>query len=319
MGKSLFGSVWGAVAAASEAVSNTAVQAAVVVGNTANQAAEAIGNTATQAGQAVTDAAQVVGSTAITASEVVTGAAVASGEAIGSTLTVASEVVTGVAAGTMEAIGSNKVYQSAESTVGGLDIEQALESVIDSIIGNDFNQIELQKYIDNLSLENPQITQEQICHKIIDQKSLQSGLFGAVTGIGGMALLPVAIPANLYTSWKIQAATIRAIAYVYGYEPSKTDTSLVLFGAVDSQMQAFKTIGIKAAQVATKKAVDLYMTREILKSVFKLSIREAATKMAQKALVTKMIPLIGAPMGFGFDWFTTQAVGKVAIKYYGGK
>ena len=147
---------------------------------------------------------------------------------------------------------------------------------------------------------------------------MQSGLFGAVTGVGGLATLPFAIPANIYTSWKIQAATIRAIAYVYGYPASKTDTCLVLFGAVDSKMQALKQIGIEAAKVATKKTVDQYMTKEIMKSVLKLSLKEAATKMAQKALATKMIPLVGAPIGFGFDWMTTQAVGKLAIKYYSG-
>ncbi len=92
----------------------------------------------------------------------------------------------------------------------------------------------------------------------------------------------------------------------------------MLFGAVDSKMQALKQIGIEAAKVATKKAVDQYMTREIMKSVLKLSLKEAATKMAQKALATKMIPLVGAPISFGFDWMTTQAVGKLAIKYYSG-
>jgi hypothetical protein len=84
-------------------------------------------------------------------------------------------------------------------------------------------------------------------------------------------------------------------------------------------MQALKQLGIETVKVATKKAVDQYMTKEIMKSVLKLSLKEAATKMAQKALVTKMIPLVGAPIGFGFDWITTQTVGKLAIKYYSGK
>lgn len=190
--------------------------------------------------------------------------------------------------------------------------------MIDSIIGADFNQDTIKQFVDKLCWEKPRISNEDICHKIVNQKSMQSGLFGAVTGVGGLAVLPIAIPTNIYASWRIQAATIRAIAYVYGYPPSKTDTCLVLFGAVDSQMQALKRLGIEAAKVATKKAVDQYMTKEIIKSVLKLSLKEAATKMAQKALVTKIIPVVGAPIGFGFDWMTTQAVGKLAIKYYSG-
>jgi len=197
--------------------------------------------------------------------------------------------------------------------------EQGLEGVIDSVIGSEFNQVAVQNLIDKLTQENPLITKEEICSQIINEKSLQSGLFGAVTGVGGLALLPVAIPANLFASWKFQAATVRAIAYVYDCPPSKTDTSLVLFGAADSTRQALKNLGIEAAKVATKKAVDSHMTGEIIKSLLKLSLKEAATKMAQKALITKMIPLVGAPIGFGVDWLTTQAVGKAAIKYYSGK
>lgn len=217
-------------------------------------------------------------------------------------------------------------YKSLEPIIQAknIDIEQAsswekgLEAVIDSIIGADFNQDTIKQFVDKLRWEKPGISNEEICQKIVNQKSMQSGLFGAVTGVGGLAVLPIAIPTNIYASWRIQAATIRAIAYVYGYPPSKTDTCLVLFGAVDSQMQALKRLGIEAAKVATKKAVDQYMAKEIIKSVLKLSLKEAATKMAQKALVTKIIPVVGAPIGFGFDWMTTQAVGKLAIKYYSG-
>jgi len=130
-------------------------------------------------------------------------------------------------------------YLSIVPIVKNIDIEEAstwekaLEAVIDSIIGSDFNQDAIKQFLDKLRWQNPGITQEEICHKIINQKSMQSGLCGAVTGVGGLVLLPVAIPVNIYASWRIQAATIRAIAYVYSYPPSKTDTCLVLFGAVD--------------------------------------------------------------------------------------
>lgn len=197
--------------------------------------------------------------------------------------------------------------------------EKTLETVIEHTIGGDFSQDTVKKFIDELYLKNPKISREEICQTIINQKSIHSGLFGAVTGIGGLAVLPIALPANLYTSWKIQAATIRAIAYVYGHPPSKTDTFLVLFGGVYSKMKALKSLGIEVAKVVTKKAVDQYITKEIGKALWKLAIREIATKLAQKALITKMIPLIGAPIGFSADWLTTQAVGKFAIKYYSGR
>lgn len=203
---------------------------------------------------------------------------------------------------------------SLESITKDIDTEQVdicektLEIVIEHTIGDDFSQDAIKKFIDELYLKNPRISREEIYQTIINQKSIHSGLFGAVTGIGGLAVLPIVLPANLYTSWKIQAATIRSIAYVYGHPPSKTDTFLVLFGGVDSKMKALKSLGIEVAKVATKKAVDQYITKEIGKALWKLALREAATKLAQKALITKMIPFIGAPIGFSADWLTTQAV-----------
>ena len=50
---------------------------------------------------------------------------------------------------------------------------------------------------------------------------------------------------------------------------AKLTPVLVLFGAVDSKMQALKQLGISTVKVATKKAVDQYMTKEIMKSVLK--------------------------------------------------
>ncbi len=186
----------------------------------------------------------------------------------------------------------------SEAITEGIDTEQVdiwektLETVIEHIVGADFNQDAVKEFVDELYLKNSKISREEICQTIINQRSIHSGLFGAVTGIGGLAVLPIALPANLYTSWRIQAATIRSIAYVYGHPPSKTDTCIVLFGGVDAKMKALKSLGIEAAKVATKKAVDQYITKGIMKAVLKLSLREAATKLAQKALITKMTPFL---------------------------
>ncbi|MDF0554810.1 hypothetical protein [Kamptonema sp. UHCC 0994] len=43
--------------------------------------------------------------------------------------------------------------------------------------------------------------------------------------------------------------------------------------------------------------------------------RKAVEKSIQKSF-GKAIPVIGAAIGGGMDWFTTQAAGKLAIEYY---
>ena len=54
--------------------------------------------------------------------------------------------------------------------------------------------------------------------------------------------------------------------------------------------------------------------------IWKVVGQKIITKAGEKSMTSfmKMVPLVGAPVGFAFDWTATQAVGKLAIKYYRG-
>ena len=58
-----------------------------------------------------------------------------------------------------------------------------------------------------------------------------------------------------------------------------------------------------------------------MKRITSLIGRKIITKAGEKSLTSfmKMVPLVGAPIGFAFDWFAARAVGHFAIKYYSGK
>ena len=77
-----------------------------------------------------------------------------------------------------------------------------------------------------------------------------------------------------------------------------------------------------AAKALTKyggKAVANYSMKGISKHLAKALWKVGGRKMAEKALqksIGKAVPVIGAVVGGGMDWFTTQAVGKLAIEYY---
>ena len=93
-----------------------------------------------------------------------------------------------------------------------LDLEKAIESLVNWVIGSDPEEVT--NYINKLRSDNPQFTNKQIAEKIVKEQSINSGLLGAVTGLGGLITLPATIPIDLVKAWKIQAYTIRCIAYV---------------------------------------------------------------------------------------------------------
>lgn len=200
------------------------------------------------------------------------------------------------------------------------DLQTALESVMDFVLSTDCVTIE--SYVDKLRSQNPGVTSDALAKKILSCKSMKNGLVGAVTGLGGMITLPVTIPTDLICSWRIQASMAFSIAYAYGHTKDTTDlrTDLFLILAGDSSKEVLKRLGIETTKGVTKKLVDKYITREVMVKIWKYIPQKIITKAGEKSATSfmKMVPLVGAPVGFVFDWSATQAVGRVAMSYYRG-
>lgn len=202
----------------------------------------------------------------------------------------------------------------------GEDLQNGLSQVMDFVVSSD--HVKIEAYVDKLIQQNPGISQDALAKKILNRKSFKNGLIGAATGLGGLITLPFTIPADLAFSWRIQATMAFSIAYVYGHTKDTTDlkTDLYLILAGDSAKEALKRIGIEASKAVTKKAVQKYITKEVMQKIWKVIGQKIITKAGQKSLTSfmKMVPIVGAPVGFTFDWVSTHAVGKVAINYYQG-
>ncbi|WP_207635786.1 EcsC family protein [Clostridium sp. MD294] len=198
------------------------------------------------------------------------------------------------------------------------ELQNALEMVMDYVISTDLVAIE--NYVNKLYQQNVGITCDELAKKVLSRKSVKNGVIGAITGIGGIITLPVAVPVDLVCSWRIQASMALSIAYIYGHTKDTTDlkTDLYLILAGDSAKEILKQFGIEASKSLTKKMVNKYITREVMTKIWKLVGRKIITKAGEKSLTSfvKMVPLVGAPVGFTFDWASTQFVGNIAIKYY---
>ena len=204
---------------------------------------------------------------------------------------------------------------SVEKKVG------ALQKIFDRVIDIDASTI--QQYVETLRAQNPGLSADELAEKIVSRKAMKNGLVGAVTGVPGFLLLPLTVPADVAWSWRIQASMVFAVAHVYGYTEKTMDlrTDLYILLAGNSGKEALKRLGIEVGKAMTRRAIQRVVTRELMKRVWQVVGRQIVTKAGTKSLtsVMKWVPLVGAPIGFAFDWVTSRAVGKYAIKYYSGR
>ena len=142
---------------------------------------------------------------------------------------------------------------------------------------------------------------------------------GFVTGLGGVLMLPVAIPSSLAASLAIQARMIAAIAEIYRHD-SKDDRvqTAILLCMVGTAMedvvkQAGVTLGGKAA-IEGLKMVPGRVLVEINKRVgFRL-----LTKFGEKGVMNlaKLVPLVGGAVGGALDGATCYMVGQAADRAF---
>lgn len=150
----------------------------------------------------------------------------------------------------------------------------------------------LHKRLDKLRAKTPELSSEELVRKIVHREALKCGVVGFITGFGGLPLLPVMVPLDIAASLRIQATMVNFIAQVYGREPRssqglKMQTYLIMTGS------------------------------EQVVSVSSRLLRELLLKAATRSFV-KLVPLIGGVAGFAANWFTTQAMGRTAVRWYNG-
>lgn len=201
------------------------------------------------------------------------------------------------------------------------DKVNALEKVVNWMV--DKSTPNIVPYVEKLREQNCGLSNDELAKKIVNRKSFKNGLVGGITGIGGLITLPVTVPADLAASWNIQISMTIAIAHVYGHTVDTTDlkTDIYIVLAGDSAKEALKRFGIEASKSVTKKAIEKYITRDVMVKIWKVVGQRIITKAGQKSLTSfmKMVPLVGAPVGFAFDWSASKVVGRNAIKYYSGE
>ncbi len=198
---------------------------------------------------------------------------------------------------------------------------EKMMDVLDSVYHQVLTGLPGQKNIYDLAddYRSKSSSSEKAISKLIASQVTKATVTGAITGLGGVITLPVAIPADLAGSLAIQLRMIGAIAVLRGYDPSDDQVRTFAYACLlgSSATDLLKGAGIKLGVKMTEKLVQKVPGKVLVKINQKVGFR-LVTKGGSKGIVNlgKMVPFIGAPIGGGFNLVETKVIAKAAKEVF---
>lgn len=188
-------------------------------------------------------------------------------------------------------------------------MDWAFDKANGNIPGFGTSQEMAQKYLDKYGSVNAAIDH------MVNWQITSAATAGFVTSLGGLATMPITLPANIAGVMAIQLRMIGAIAELGGYhentEEKKTGMYLCLLGSQAGNVLS-KTAGqfaVKFATASLKKLPGTVLTKINQAVGFRL-----VTKFGETGLVNihKAIPILGGVVGGTVDALSTYAIAKAA-------
>ena len=154
---------------------------------------------------------------------------------------------------------------------------------------------------------------------LIGYQTLLCGTNGFITGLGGLLVLPVAIPTNILSTIYIQLRMIAAIAYINGYDIYSDQVRTIAYACLtgSSTTKVLKNVGIKIGEKVVINVIKKIPVEVLVKINQQVGFR-LVTKFGQKGFVNivKMVPLVGGAVGGAFDAGMTLTIGNIAKKVF---
>lgn len=165
---------------------------------------------------------------------------------------------------------------------------------------------------------NPELSPDDLARLVVKRGTRRVGWTSFATGFGGLATAAVNVPSVLV----MQTGLVLSVAEVYGELDSpdvRQDIALILAG--EGAAGALRAFGVAATNDFSKRWVGRNVTRETMKKVNRIVSRKILTKAGERSLTsfTKLVPVVGASVGYAFDRGYARVLGERAIRYYGGR
>lgn len=170
------------------------------------------------------------------------------------------------------------------------------------------------------SYANPEKTVKQNATSLVNWQCSKAGASGFATSFGGFTTMAVGVPANITSVLYVQLRMIAAIAIMAGYDPRQDQVQTLAYTCLlgSAAGGAIKDAGIKITEKVTENYIKKIITREVTTKINQSVGFRLITKAGSKGVlnIAKMIPVVGAVFGAGFDVFTTKGIGSAAKKMF---
>jgi uncharacterized protein (DUF697 family) len=156
-------------------------------------------------------------------------------------------------------------------------------------------------------------------NSLIKWQNTKSATSGFLSGLGGIIVMPVTIPANITSVILVQMRMVAAIAHMGGHDLKSDEVRTFVYaclagnGAKDILKNSGIQIGKKLAISGIKK-----IPGEVIKKINQAVGFRLLTKFGEKGVINlgKMVPIAGGLIGGTVDAFSTNTIGNVARKLF---
>ena len=142
---------------------------------------------------------------------------------------------------------------------------------------------------------------------------------GFVTGLGGIATLPITVPAAMAGLYIIATRMTAGIAHLRGYDIETDEVRsgilVALLGSAGASV--LRKAGIQIGQKSTAAALHRLPGRVLVELNKRVGYR-LVTKAGEKGVVnlTKLVPLVGGPIGAAVDGVSCKTIAGYAMRTF---
>lgn len=166
---------------------------------------------------------------------------------------------------------------------------------------------------------NKHASKDEACKAMLRNQIIKCTTSGALSGLGGIISMPVAIPANIGSVLYVQMRMIACVAYLADYDLDSDQTQTFVYACLAGVTvngllkQAGVKFGVKFANSMIKKIPGTVLTKINQKVGFRF-----LTKFGSKGIVNlgKLVPGVGAIVGGGLDLVETKVIANRAYNWF---
>jgi len=151
---------------------------------------------------------------------------------------------------------------------------------------------------------------------LIRAQNVKSAASGFITGLGGLATMPIAIPVNLASVLYIQVRMIMAVAIIGGHDVKEDRVKAFVFACLagNKARELLKEAGVQMAQ----RFVLQSLSADAILRINRMVGFNLITKLGESGIIriSKAMPILGGVIGATIDSIWTNQTGNIAVKWF---